>query len=124
VTTARQLRTRIDATAPGGRGRRLSRELELAIVDSLRSARAGGERSATIARELNVSSYTISRWLKAAGESAFQRAPPEAAQIVSLLGCAFNPSPTDRLPKDLEERCWAGSADPGCRSHYGNVRRQ
>jgi hypothetical protein len=26
--------------------------------------------------------------------------------------------------KDLEERCWAGSEDPGCRSRYGNVRPQ
>ena len=67
MTTARQLRRRIDATVPGGRGRRFSRELKSEIVDYVRSARAGGERSATIEREPNISWHTISRWRKAAG---------------------------------------------------------
>jgi hypothetical protein len=79
MTTARQLRRRIDATVPGGRGRRFSRELKAEIVEYTRAARADGERAATIETDLNISWPTISRWLKFADDS-----PSDLVRVVAV----------------------------------------
>ena len=62
---------------PSGRGHRYPPALRTAVTAYVRRSRARGEPRAAIARDLDLSGFTLQRWLQAAGPDAFR--PVEVA---------------------------------------------